>query len=172
MKIQKCEQNYSLAQSIVNFISQTRGLRLLESGINELTISQSIDGKYLTINTNNLSEVLTRQDSQQDNFLQVNFLNGKKVILTDSLIGFKPMIYSDLDMDRLPKIVTTPDLISFIEVLEDSLYDTKVSINEIKDVNQYFKSVLMGAEVIGFNLICERIWIARLLNQQISIGHA
>lgn len=172
VKTQKCESTSSITQSIVHFVSQSRGLRLLESGINELIIFQSIDGKYLTINTNNLSKVLSRKDSNQNHFLQVNFLNEKKVILTDNLIGFKPIIASDLDMNRLPKVVTTPDLISFIEVLEDSLYNTEVSMNEIKNVKQYFESVLMGAEAIGFNLICERIWIACLLNHQISTGHA
>ncbi|MCY4321439.1 MAG: hypothetical protein OXC37_03410 [Bdellovibrionaceae bacterium] len=171
MKIQKDEPAYSLVKSIVNFVSQSRGLRFLESGTDELIICQSIDGKHLKVNTNTIAEVLPRKDSNKELFLQVNFSDGKKVILTDNLIGFKPAIYSDLDMNRLPKVVTTPDLISFIEVLEDSLYDTEVSMDEIEDVKQYFESVLMGAEAIGFNLICERIWIARLLNHQISTGH-
>lgn len=172
MKVHKCETTAPLVKSIVNFVSQSRGLRFLESGTDELIISQSIDGKYLTVNTNTITEVLPRKDSKKDLFLQVNFSDGKKVILTDNLIGFKPATYSDLDMNRLPKVVTTPDLISFIEVLEDSLYDTEVSMDEIKDVKQYFESVLMGAEAIGFNLICERVWIARLLNHQISTGNA
>ena len=172
MKVQKCETTAPLVKSIVSFVSQSRGLRFLESGTDELIISQSIDGKYLTVNTNTITEVLPRKDSKKDLFLQVNFSDGKKVILTDNLIGFKPASYSDLDMNRLPKVVTTPDLISFIEVLEDSLYDTEVSMDEIKDVKQYFESVLIGAEAIGFNLICERVWIARLLNHQISTGNA
>lgn len=172
VKVQKCEATAPLVKSIVNFVSQSRGLRFLESGTDELIISQSIDGKYLTVNTNTITEVLPRKDSKKDLFLQVNFSDGKKVILTDNLIGFKPATYSDLDMNRLPKVVTTPDLISFIEVLEDSLHDTEVSMDEIKDVKQYFESVLMGAEAIGFNLICERVWIARLLNHQISTGNA
>ena len=171
LKMQKCEPNSPLVQSIVHFVSQSRGLSFLESGANELTICQNVDGKYLTVNTITIAEVLSRRDSKQDLFLQVNFSDGRKVILTDSLIGFKPAIYSDLDMNRLPKVVTTPDLISFIEVLEDSLHDTEVGMEEIEDVKQYFESVLMGAEAIGFNLICERIWIARLLNHQIAIGH-
>ncbi len=169
--MQKCEPSSPLVQSIVHFVSQSRGLSFLESGANELTICQNVDGKHLTVDTNTIAEVLSRKDSKQELFLQVNFSDGRKVILTDSLIGFKPAIYSDLDMNRLPKVVTTPDLISFIEVLEDSLHDTEVGMEEIEDVKQYFESVLMGAEAIGFNLICERIWIARLLNHQIAIGH-
>ncbi len=172
MKIQKCSAPSPLVQSIVNFVSQSRGLGFLESGTDELIICQSLDGKHLKMNTKTIAEVLSRKDSKKEPFLQVNFRDGKKVILTDSLIGFKPAVYSDLDMNRLPKVVTTPDLISFIEVLEDSLYDTEVGMDEIEDVKQYFESVLMGAEAIGFNLICERIWIARLLNHQISTGRA
>ena len=171
MKIHN-EPSPSIVKSIVNFVSQSRGLRFLESGTNELIICQSVDGKSLKLKTNTIADVLTRKDSKKDDFLQVNFSNGKKVILTDNLIGFKPAMYSDLDMNRLPKVVTTPDLISFIEVLEDSLHDTEVSMDEITDVKQYFESVLMGAEAIGFDLICERIWIARLLNYQISTGNA
>ena len=169
--MQKYETASNFVQSIILFVSKSQGLSFLESGANELTICQNVDGKYLTINTNTITEVLSRKDSKQDSFLQVNFSDGKKVILTHSLIGFKPAIYSDLDMKRLPKVVTTPDLISFIEVLEDSLHDTEVSMDEIEDVRQYFESVLMGAEAIGFNLICERIWIARLLNHQLATGH-
>jgi len=172
MKPQRCDTISDPIESIVNFVSQSRGLQFLESGTDELIIYQSLDGKCLTININNVSEVIPRKDSKGESFLQVNFADGRKVILTHKLVGFKPAIYSDLDMSRLPKVVTTPDLISFIEVLEDSLYDTSVSMDEVEDVKQYFESVLLGAEAIGFDLICERIWIAKLLNHQISMGHS
>ena len=170
MKTHKQPGYSSPVKRIVNFVSQSRGLRFLESNMHELIICQRVDGKYLKVDTTTIAKVLSRQDSKNDPFLQVNFSNGKKVILTDSLIGFKPAGSAELDMNRLPKVVTTPDLISFIEVLEDSLYDTEVSPEEIEDVKQYFESVLLGAEAIGFNLICERVWIARLLNHQITSG--
>ena len=172
MKMQKCTPDSCNIQSIVDFISQCRGLRFLESGEDELIICQRADEKSLTFKASQIEEVLSRTDVKNENFLQINFYNGKKIILTDNLIGFKPATQDSLDMKRLPKVVTTPDLVSFIEVLEDSLNDDNVTTDEIEDVTQYFNSVLMGAEDIGFNLTCERVWMARILNRQIAIGNS
>ena len=172
MKMQKCAPDSCNIQSIVDFISQCRGLRFLESGEDELIICQRVDEKSLTFKASQIEEVLSRTDVKNENFLQINFYNGKKIILTDNLIGFKPATQDSLDMKRLPKVVTTPDLVSFIEVLEDSLHDDNVTIDEIEDVKQYFNSVLIGAEAIGFNLTCERVWMARILNRQIAIGNS
>ena len=172
MKMQKCAPDSCNIRSVVDFISQCRGLRLLESGTDELIICQRVDEKSLTFKVSQIEEVLSRTDVKNENFLQINFYDGKKVILTDNLIGFKPATQDSLDMKRLPKVVTTPDLISFIEVLEDSLHEDDVTIDEIEDVKQYFNSVLMGAEAVGFNLTCERVWMARILNRQIAIGNS
>ena len=168
MKMQKNEVNSSQVQIIVDFVSQCKGLGFLESGGEELVICQSADFKYLTLKTRMIDEVIRRMDNKKEVFLQINFLNGKKVILTDSLVGFEPFSCSDLDMNKLPKVVTTPDLLNFIEVLEESIFDTKVSPEDIKDVKQYFDSLLLGAENIGFNLICEKIWMLKLLNYNIT----
>ena len=169
--MQKCNYGVHLVHPIVDFVSGCRGLSFLESDTGELTICQRVDGKFLTFKIQNILEVIPREDAKKEKFLQVNFSDGKKIILTDSLIGFKPISCSDLDMNRLPKVVTTPDLISFVEVLEESFYDTTTDADEIEDVRQYFNAVLMGGEAVGFNLVCERIWAARLMNQQISIGN-
>ena len=172
MKMQKCAPDVSNVRSIVDFISQCRGLRFLESGEDEMIICQRVDEKSFTFKASQIEEVLSRTDVKNESFLQINFCDGRKVIFTDNLIGFKPAVQASLDMKRLPKVVTTPDLISFIEVLEDSLHDNDVTLDEIEDVSQYFNSVLLGAEAIGFNLTCERIWMARILNRQIAIGNS
>ena len=172
MKMQKNETNLSPIEMIVDFVSQCRGLSFLESGIEELVIVQSADCKHLTLKVKMIDEVIRRMDNKKEAFLQINFLNGKKVILTDGLIGFKPLSYSNLDMNKLPKVVTTPDLLNFIEVLEESIFDTRVSQKDIKDVKQYFDSLLLGAENIGFNLICEKIWMLKLLNYHITCSRA
>ncbi len=156
-------------QSVVDFISQCRGLSFLESESEELTICQRADGKCLTFKTSDIEKVLYRVDVQKKPFLQVNFKNNKKFLLTDDLIGFKPIISCKQDESRLPKVVTTPDLLSFIEILENSIGEHTISSpQEIEDVRRYFDCVLKGAENIGFNLTCERIWIERLLNHQIT----
>ena len=51
----------------------------------------------------------------------MNFQNSYKVLLTDNLIGFKPQETLGLDMTRIPKVVTTPDLFSVYEAIEESL---------------------------------------------------
>ena len=169
--MQKCNYGSHLVHPIVDFVSGCRGLSFLESDAGELIIYQRIDGKSLTIKIQSILEVIPREDAKKEKFLQINFSDNKKIILTDSLIGFKPISYSDLDMNRLPKVVTTPDLISFVEVLEESFYDATTGMDEIEDVKKYFNAVLMGGEDVGFNLVCERVWAAQLLNHQISIGN-
>ena len=159
-----------LSRSIVEFVSQCRGLSLLESGEKELIIYQRVDGKCLPVKTNHITEVIPRSDNKKEQFLQINFMNNKKIILTDGLVGFKPVIGSHLNANRLPKVVTTPDLVSFIETLEEAFYDATAGIDEIEDVREYFDSILQGGEAVGFNLMCERLWATRLLSHQISVG--
>ncbi len=167
------QESTSPIQSLVDFVSQCHGLSFLESDSGELTIYQRVDGKYLTFKTSDIEKVLCRVDVQKKPFLQVNFIKNKKLLLTDDLVGFKPIISSGLDVARLPKVVTTPDLISFIDILENSLCNgVQVMAEDIEDVRQYFDSVLMGAEAIGFNLMCERMWIERLFNYRPAIGQA
>ncbi len=158
------------AHRIVEFVSQCRGLSLLESGEGELVIYQRVDGKCLTVQLKHIKEVIARTDGNKEEFLQINFTDNKKIILTDGLVGFKPVLGHHLSADRLPKVVTTPDLVSFIEALEEAFYDTGTGSDEIDDVREYFDSILKGGEEVGFNLICERIWATRLCNQQISVG--
>ncbi len=170
MKTQECN---SPVKSLVDFVSQCQGLSFLESGSGELTICQRVDGKHFTLQTKNIEKVLYRFDIQNQPFLQVNFIDNKKILLTNELIGFKPVVCEGLEMTRLPKVVTTPDLLSFIEVLESSVYENALGMeSEISDVRLYFNSVLKGAENIGFNLTCERIWIERLLNNKIPVATA
>lgn len=167
------QESKSPVRSLVDFVSQCHGLSFLESSNGELTICQRMDGKHLTFKINDIEKVLCRLDVQNKAFLQVNFMDDRKMLLTDDLIGFKPVVSSKLDADRLPKVVTTPDLISFIDILENSLSNgSTVMAEDLEDVRQYFDSVLLGAEAIGFNLMCERMWIERLFSYRPTIGQA
>jgi len=78
-------------------------------------------------------------------FLQVNFLSGKKILLTENLIGFKPVPSRGLDLSKLPKVVTTPDLLSVVEAIEDSI-SFAVANDELDVLKRVFDSVLRGAE--------------------------
>jgi len=92
----------------------------------------------------------------------VNFINGKKLLLTEKLIGFKPATTLNLDMTKLPKVVTTPDLISVVEAIEESFSDENSHPEEVKVLEKVYDAVLRGAEDIGFSLPNERTWIKML----------
>ncbi|MDE0151235.1 MAG: hypothetical protein OXK80_01900 [Bdellovibrionales bacterium] len=149
---------------ISTFISTTKGLKLSWDNENTVSIFQNVDGKHLTFKYTDIEEVLQRKDSKSESFIQINFFGDKKIILTDRFIGFKPFKIQNLDMTKLPKVVTTPDLLNFIEIIEDSMYEIDVTASEIRDIRKYFESVLLGAEKVGFDLVCERVWIERLFH--------
>jgi hypothetical protein len=148
---------------IREFIAKSSGLRSREA-VNEdqVNISQSADGKAIKIAVADLEEVIHRVDSDGQVFLQVNFSNGKKILLTQNLIGFKPAPSRGLDLSKLPKVVTTPDLLSVVEAIEDSLSSTPVQPEELDVLKKVFDSVLRGAEAVGFDTTPERIWLQGL----------
>ena len=144
---------------IVNFVAGSSGLEILNQTDDRVEIFQKTDGKVLTMVTSQVEEVIKRTDSSHQAFLQVNFFNGKKLLLTEKLIGFKPASTFNLDMNKLPRVVTTPDLISVVEAMEDSVGDGEAHPEELKVLQRVYDSVLRGAEEIGFSLPNERTWI-------------
>ncbi len=152
---------------IREFISIANGLEITNADDNKLEIYQKTDGKVLTLAPKQIEEIIVREDSAKQAFLQVNFLNGKKILLTEKLIGFKPAQTLNLDMAKLPKVVTTPDLISVVEAIEDSLGDENSHPEELKVLERVFDAVLRGAEDIGFSLPNEKTWIKVLTNKKV-----
>ena len=161
-----------LAEAIVDYVKTTKGLKLSFGKEDEFTIHQHIDGKFLTFKSNDVEEVLHRKDSKGDHFIQINFYGDKKIILTSKFIGFKPFPLPDLDMKKFPKVVTTPDLLNFIEIIEDSMYEADVSSVEIKEIKGYFEAVMLGAEKVGFELLSERACIERLFHNHPALQAA
>jgi hypothetical protein len=127
----------------------------------EMQILQHTDGKTISFPIVQLDEVIARVDGEGNAFLQVNFRSGKKILLTENLIGFKPAPSKGLDLGKLPKVVTTPDLISVVEAIEDSL-GAPTPTEEVDVLKKVFDSVLRGAEAVGFDLTPERMWLQRL----------
>lgn len=122
-------------------------------------IFQRADGKTMSFEVSELDEVIERVDSDGKHFLQVNFASGKKILLTDNLIGFKPMPAIGLDMSKLPKVVTTPDLISVVDAIEETMIGGTSGGEEIDILKKVFDSVLRGAEAVGFDILPEKIWL-------------
>ena len=147
--------------NILSFVDRTSGLKAtFEDG--RVEIAQSLDGKIFHFESEHVTEVLNRTDSDGRPFIQINFRDTNKVLLTDSLVGFKPSETIGLDMSRIPKVVTTPDLKSVLDAIEDTLGSDQAD-HEVEILKKVFYSILSGAEKIGFELPFERRCLERLM---------
>lgn len=151
-----------LLEEVLNFVDTATGLKseVTESGI--VTIQQNIDGKLFRFKCEDLNDVLQRVDADGKQFIQVNFQSGNKVLFTDTLVGFKPRETIGLDMGKIPRVVTTPDLISVFEAIEESIGSDLTPLNEVEILKKVFQAILQGGELAGFDLSFERRWLARL----------
>ncbi len=145
---------------IQDFVAKSTGLRSQSDQKNDkLQIHQCTDGKKIVFALGDLEEVISRVDADGSVFLQVNFKSGKKILLTQNLIGFKPAPSRGLDLSRLPKVVTTPDLLSVVEAIEDTMTLSPAQPEELDVLKKVFDSVLRGAEAVGFDITPERVWL-------------
>jgi hypothetical protein len=128
-----------------------------------INLKQKADGKSLRLNLSNVSEVLRRQDSEGKEFLQINFQDSTKILVTQKLIGFKPKEVLGLSFAKLPKVVTTPDLLSVLEAIEDQMSASLSADDPETDVlKKIFMAITYGGEAVGFNLEAEKGWLGRL----------
>lgn len=163
MKKAKDQGSFKDAVSeIKKFIESSNGLSVVESVLSDyLVIEQKLDSKRITLNTFDLDEVMPRTDDAGKAFLQVNFSSGKKILITESLIGFRPLCLYGLDMEKLPKVVTTPDITSVFEAIQESLQSNDEQ-EELDVLRKVYDSVICGGESVGFDLKEERKVLARI----------
>ena len=147
---------------VINFVSQAHGLETKHDG-EKIEILQTIDRKKLSFTFDQIEDVLIRDDAQEKPFLQLNFSSGDKILITDELIGFKPVPFHGFDIHKLPKVVTTSDLVSVFEAAEEALSTGRVE--EVDVLRQVFNSILMGGEIVGFDLKNEKSWFANLISK-------
>lgn len=154
--------NTSDLDIVLNYVDGSKGLssRLSETG--KVEVHQAADGRVFSFYPYEVGEVLQRTDSDGKSFLQLNFKSGLKVLLTDALVGFKPVETLGLDMNRLPKVVTTPDLVSVYQAIEDALSADGID-HEVEILKKVYLAILLGAEKVGFDLAFERRWLNRLV---------
>ncbi|MCB0393005.1 MAG: hypothetical protein KDD25_00515 [Bdellovibrionales bacterium] len=148
-------------EHIVSFVSKATGLKSEKRDETETHVSQTTDGKGISVHCTDLKEVIVREDSLGKEFIQVNFLDGRKILFTDTLIGFKPQATPGLDLSHLPRVVTTPDLLSVFEATEEAI-STNAPHSEIETLKSVFQAILTGGENIGFDLSEEKNWFVRL----------
>jgi hypothetical protein len=156
------EKQLELLARIIEFVGQSSGLKgqLVSDGL--LLIEQKSDRKSIPIHIDDLDEVLFRSDTEGRDFIQVNFCSGKKILITDRLIGFKPVALAGLDLAKLPRVVTTPDILSVFEAIQEALHVSDSPSTETAVLRRVFDAVIAGGEAVGFDLTLEKSWIKRI----------
>ncbi len=163
MSNSKVKSTVTELDHILNFVDASKGLRAKVNESGKVHIQQDLDNKVFSFAKGDIQEVLHRTDSEGKSFIQLNFKNGSKVLLTDTLIGFKPIETLGLDMSRIPKVVTTPDLVSVFEAIEESLGADSGLESEIEILKKVYQAILTGGERAGLELTLERVWFNRLI---------
>lgn len=153
---------------ILEYVESSGGLSSNVTDAGVISIYQAIDGKVFRFTDTQLSEVLQRFDSDGKPFIQVNFQSGSKVLFTDTLVGFKPRETVGLDMTKIPRVVTTPDLLSVFEAIEESMSSDNGPENEVEILKKVFQAILLGGETAGFDLGFERRWLASLTSSHLK----
>ncbi len=161
--------SYSLLQ-FINEVEVLRGLKF-EIRSNLVIIYQLFDGKQLEISKDQILNLIKRSHEKNALFFQINYRDGRKILLTENLIGFKPAAIENLDMMRIPKVVTTPDLKSVIDAIEDECDIGNKGNAKYLELVKVYKSIEKGAENIGINTNNEKLMLSKIVNFK-SIGNA
>lgn len=137
-----------------------------------LELTQKEDLKKIVINFDQIEKVLNRQDVDDSKFLQINFAGGIKILITKTLVGFKPNQLIGFDLTKIPRVVTTIDLVSVAKAIEDlfdseETYETKTEIEILKKV---YQSILFGAEGVGFKMQTEKEWLMSIMLNQPAVA--
>ncbi len=157
-----------MLDEIFSFVEASNGLTMSLKSESSAEVLQSLDGKVFSFQFAELTEVLQRSDADGKSFIQINFQNGNKVLFTENLVGFKPQETPGLDMAKIPKVVTTPDLVSVFEAIEESMSSDSTPDYEIEILRKVFQAILLGGETAGFDLSFERKWLTRLVSHHLK----
>lgn len=159
---EKISQNVN---EILVFLENTASFKYSFTGTS-IEIIQSEDQKRIEIENERIEKVLVREDVDGSNFLQINFISGEKILITKALIGFKPHELNNFDASRIPKVVTTVDLISVSSAIEElfEAEETATSLAEIEVLKKIYQSILFGAEEVGFKISTEKRWLSRIMH--------
>lgn len=155
-----------MLEEILHYVDKSSGLTSEVSDSGLVAVRQSVDGKIFKFAKDSVSELLHREDVDGKSFIQVNFSSGTKVLFTDTLVGFKPRETLGLDMTKIPKVVTTPDLISVFEAIEESMSSDQTPETEVEILKKVFQAILQGGEAAGFDLAFERRWLSRVVSSR------
>ena len=161
-----CGSSEQLLEQIFKYVDSTENLGFAKSDLSDyFIIEQKVDQRKITVNKFDVEDVLSRMDEEGQEFLQINFVSGKKILLTNKLIGFRPLTLFGLDMEKLPKVVTTPDIMNIFDAIQESLCHEDNSWEELEVLRKVYDSVVCGGESVGFDLNQERALFSRIPTQ-------
>lgn len=149
---------------IINFLENTRYVKF-EFDQTSLRVTQNEDQKAISFRFADVEKVLARTDFDGSQFIQINFHNKTKILITKNLIGFKPLELVGFDAGKIPKVVTTVDLNSVFKAIEDLTdgEDTYQTATELEVLKKVYQSIMMGAEQVGFEMKAEKQWFSAFL---------
>jgi hypothetical protein len=161
---------------LIDFCRKASGYRILHQSEDTLIIEQMIDRRALRICANWIDDILDRADPDGQMFLQVNFADDRKILITDRLIGFKPQPRSHREgaehaVRRLPRVVTTPDLASVLGAMNES-FDRSDERTELATLRVLYDAILRGASLIGFEVADDRRKLLPYLHAEASESSA
>lgn len=172
MKKQILTQAQLHTNEIINFLESVNSFEYELLSEDKCCITQKEDRRVLAVDLSAIEKILKRQDIDGSEFLQLNFKNNTKILITRSLIGFKPEGLVGFDLTKVPRVVTTVDLKS-VSVAIEELFDAEESKNlqiELDILKKVYQSILFGAERIGFDLPEEKMWISRFLLNNTAVA--
>ncbi len=149
-----------LVHEIEQFCLQSKGLRFQRVPSDQIVLQQRLDNKSLPFSIHIIEDVLHRWDAQGRKFLQVNCVNGMKWLMTDELIGFKPLRASEEVVESLPRVVTTPDLVNVLQLMEETATQDQPG-QDWFSLRKIYESILSGAEAVGFDMSTEKHLLRR-----------
>lgn len=156
------EKQQKLVADILRFLKRSTGLQGAVAENGRLRVLQVADNKAIHLEILEIEDVIDRSDVAGEDFIQVNFRNGQKILLTHTLIGFKPRAPKGLDSTRVPRVVTTPDVVNVFEAIQDAVHISGPTSHEVSLLKKVYEAVISGGEAVGFNLSEERAWLSRI----------
>lgn len=164
MKKPNESENASCMNDIINFLETTRSVQFTYDSM-YLTMVQNEDFKSMTIRFADVEKVLLRTDFDGSQFIQINFVNRTKILVTKNLVGFKPLELMGFDTAKIPKVVTTLDLKSVHKAIEDltDADETYQTATELEVLKKVYQSIMLGAEQVGFDMKVEKQWFSAFL---------
>lgn len=156
----------SSLQQLEEYIESQPALEFKKFSSGLWQITQKIDKKSMTFDPTTIKELMIRIDPEENKpFFQINLKDKRKFLITSHFVGFKPLVSDPHVASHLPQVVTTVDLLTISEAIEELLTSESHQILvELDILKKAYLAITLGAQEIGFDMSQERSWILSQLS--------